>query len=611
MSFFDLAHHLAAAALALLFWFSVRSVGATLIRSWRRIEERWAAEVALGLTAYVVLGLVLGAVSAFHWQVLAVAAVLPGVGRLVVAVLGLATGRGPWGETTASRGAGLLLTVALGAALALHAVAATGPPVTYDLLVNYLAVPTEYLIQGNLGALDHNVFSGLSLPLHVLIAYTLALGEPIRTTPFVFGFAPVYGMVLLGCVVGIFWCVFRLASQLLPRSDEAPDTARIAVLLWLTMPQTLLITAMGFPDLLLTAIAMVLAVVVVSSPRDDQRLGVVGGLLAGLLVASKAQMAAFAGIAVLMLLARSRPATWPRVVVSSMLLPLVGMVRNTLAFGNPLFPHLAGDGPAADAARRLAAENVLDLTPSPVDVFAHLWRFLTLQPETGITFVALLAIFPSRARDPRFWGLAVVPVLALNAVSGSTYNVLRWTQPAIVLLLVLAATNLVRSVSRSRVIAMALVAVLVFSAVLAVTFTGRLVGFGDRLTTPPMVRARRQVPDIELRARLVQMEGRVLYVGVLHGTYGTGNGLIPTILDGRVLARWLATDDPDEMVTRLQSDGYRWLAVSQAFDSKLRAAGYWDWQTHEQAAAFGRLLSSVPVLDREGGTTVYALPSGD
>jgi hypothetical protein len=608
MSFLDLALQLAAAALALLFWLSVRSVGAALIRGWRGLEERWAAEAAVGLTTYVLLGLVLGAAHAFRWPVLAAAAVLPGLGRLVVAVLAVATGRGPWATAVGSRAAGTLLTVSLGIVLTLHAIAATGPPVTYDLLVNYLAVPTEYLLQGHLGALDHNVFSSLSLPLHILVAYTLALGEPIRTTPFAFGFAPVFGMLLLGSVLGACWCAARLASRLLPRSDEGPDAARLAALLWLTMPQTLLIMAMGFPDLLLTGIAMILAVVVVVSPRDDRGMAIAGGLLAGLLVASKAQMAPYAGMAVLILLARSRPATWPRVLVSAGLLPTVTMVRNALAFGSPLFPHLPGGGPAAAAARRLAAENVLDLTPSPVDAAHHLWRFLTLQPETGITFLALLALLPGRIRDPRIWGLAIIPVVALNAVSGSTYNVLRWTQPAIVLLLLLASANLARLVSGSRITALAVIAALACSAVLAVGFTDRLVGFTDRLTSPAMVRASRQVPDIELRARLVQLEGRVLYVGVLHGTYGAANGLIATILDGRVLARWLGADSADEMMARLRADGFRWLAVSRAFDGKMRAAGYWDWQTPEQARQLHYLLTTLPVLDREGGTTVYGLP---
>ncbi len=604
--FTRLAAFALAALLVGLFWIGLRFLGAGLARALRlEVSDRPIAATALGLLAYYLFAVLLGFGGILHWQVLAAAALIPGLARLLLAARDAPRKVTEIGDKFRSLWRNrALLSWAVAGLLVIYLIGSLMPAIHYDLMVNYLAVPKLYLINGNIDPIPYNVFSALALFLHVIFAYLLALSELVDPGPFLFGGAAAYSVFILAMLVACLReCVLlgRLASAAAGRGPL------MAGLVWLAMPQTLLLAVLKYPDFFTTYLVLLLVRLLVGSAPLRTGDGVVAGVLSGLLVAAKIHFAVFVAVAAVCLLVRlirSR-AVGPACGFAVALLGTVGIgqLRSFLAFGHPLFPFAGAANPAGQEARTLLTENAIAFDFSLVSLAEHLGRFFTLQPETGLGFVFALFVLAGKVRNPWLLAFAVVPVIAINAISGSTYNALRWVQPSLVVLLVVAAANwsaMARAGPFLRWLGGGLVAV---SAVMMVGLSGYLV-FGHLGMDEDQYLAGTLV-SYQARRNLIARPGQVLYVGELEGFYGAENGIIPTIINGRHLERYFGVDSIAEIRDRLQRDDIRWLSVNRANVGKMRDENYWSWCDQEQAALFGRFLATLEVVERYPKLTVY------
>jgi hypothetical protein len=595
-----------ALVLAAGFAAGIHLVGAWIVSRLRlEVSDRQAAHLAFGLTAYGLIGLALGAAGWLRWPLLAVLALLPAllaIRRLPAAISSIAD----TARSSISEGEPGPLTLCLLATGLVYLLAAAVPSFHYDVLVNYIGVPKDYLIQGHTGSLPHNIHSSVSFFLHIAACFLLALGEPIRTGPFLFGAAPVWGafhLIVIAATVHRGWIVVEALGA---DSRTARHAVTLAALAWLIMPQTLLLALFESAEFLVTYLVVTLTGVLLRQSRRHDILVV--ALLGGLLVACKPQTALLALAAIGWASVGSRVSRVAVALLSAGVLPAAAQLRNLVEFGGPLFPYVGGDGPAAAAARALLAENSVTLPHSPTELGTRLWDVLTLQGETGISLVLLVALAAGKVRRLRFWVIAALAFGVPIVLSSNAHNVLRWSQPGLVLLLIGAGVNLAALIAGRRAMIWAAAAFCAAGLVMAIRFTTAVVG-----PTSPPADARaflaRMIPTLETRAELMERPGRVLWMGELYGCYGASKGPIPAPQNGAAIGELIGSRDPDEIRQRLADRGFRWISLCTLHDATGPGSDYWSWLEPDQRRALGELLASLPSERPQDGVTIYDLGS--
>ncbi len=595
---------LPASALALAFVASLFTVGGWIVTRLKfETSDTRAAHLAAGVTAYAAAGVILGTIGWFRWPLLAGLATVPCLAA-TPRFIRAATER--WSRATKRLHAGLAINPVhgvLGLLTVAYVFSATVPTFHYDLLVNYLGVPKDYLIQEHLGILAHNVHSSLSMPLHVFIAFDLSLGELVSRSPFLFGSAPVWGAFHLIVIIAIGDLIRRMAKALAPDPEEAAFATVAALVLWLAMPQTLLLGVLENAEFLTTYLGLNIALLTLTARRRDDVLVI--GALAGLMIGAKPQLAIF-GFTALVLV----PATtshWKRIAAVGLAaaLPLTSQLRNLISYGSFLYPYSGGSGTAADAAQALLAENHTTLPGSLFDLAERCFRLMTLQPETGLSMLALVAIFVAPVRRYRFWILAAVATLVPLVLSGNTANTLRWSQLGLVLLFLAAGLGLANIASRIEMFRWAVAAFGIAALWLAVNFTVTTLGpIGFLMSEPEAVLAK-MIPDYEVRKDLVQRPGRVLWMGELYGFYGAKKGPIAAPQNGFSHAPLLGRGSPTEIWNRLESEGYRWICFNRRHRATGPDSAHWDWLGDAQRRSVSDLLAMLPAHQPIEGITVY------
>jgi len=592
--------------LALVFVVSMLTVGRWIVVGLRlEISDLPLASLAVGITVYTCMGMALGAASLFRWPLLAVLAVAPAIAA--VPRLTKATGN-LWSTLRTRSQAGMSfdpLAAALGLLAVIYVLAATLPSFHYDVLVNYLGVPKDYLIQGHLGRLDHNIHSSLSMPLHVFISYFLALGRLVPGSVFLFGWAPAWGAFHLIVIVSIGVLIRRFAAVLAPHPHQAAIATMTALLLWLAMPQTLLLGVLENAEFLTTFLGLCVALLAVSANRRDDILIV--GLFCGLLVAAKPQMAPFALTA--LVLTPTTGSQWKRIAAIALAatLPAAAQFRNLIVFGGFFFPYAGGSGQTAEAARALLTENAAVLPASPADLANRCWRTISLQPETGISTLALLAILLGPIRRVRFWILTVVATVIPIVLSSNTPNSLRWSQTGLVLLFLAAGVGLSR-VSRSlRSLQWATATYGLAALWLATGFTLATLGPVGFLLSGSESILETMVPDYTVRRDLMQQPGQVLWMGELYGYYGAFKGPIAAPQNGFSHQPLLGAGSADEIHDRLTAAGYLWICFNRRHRATGPESAHWKWLDPDRRQTVADLLSALPSRQPIGGVTVYDL----
>jgi len=599
---------IAAVVLAVLFWASVRAVGRVVLRlgGWRT-EDEVSAEVAFGLGGYWLCAAALGAVGWLWWPAVAAIGGLPGV-------VGLAgwLARRRRHAISAAVGDGArwqrLTWAALAAVTVVYALLACAPAVHYDLLVNYLAVPKDYLVSGSATPLPANVFSTLGFGLHALILYPLALSELVDGSVFLFGGAEVVGFANLGAMAVAGAAAVRLASRM---SDGAPGAGRAAlaaVLLWACMPQNLLVGALELPDPFVTCMALVMTATLVAAARGGGAGDALAcGVVSGLLVAAKPQAAVPAAVVGLWWLLRLRRDRSSVVFFAGALAAwLPSAIRSWVFLGSPFAPFLGGTG-RAEAVGRLLAENAVDLPSGAAAFGSRLLDLVTLYPEVGLVPLGLIGLVLARPRVPVVLAVGIVPVVVLCLASGSTHNALRWLQAPVLLLLVLAgegAAGLAQRVPVVRALPLVLAAA---SLGIGVRWVDGTVGAWRGLDAPDET-VRATVSAFDLRRRMAgSPTDRVLWIGEVQGYWGARNGTFPTVRDGAYVGRILRSEDP---VASLREQGFTALVRTRGREWMLEEQGFWrdvGPSPVEARRAVDGLLAGLPVRESSEDGVLYDL----
>ncbi len=597
---------LPASALAFVFVVSLLTVGRWIVVRLRlETSDTSAAHLAAGVTAYTAMGVLLGATESFRWPLLAGLAVAP---AFAAAPRLIRSATQKWPTLRNRRPTTLTiepLEAVLGLLAVIYVVAAAVPTFHYDLLVNYLGVPKDYLIQGNLGALAHNVHSSLSMPLHAFIAFELSLGELLSGSPFLFGWAPVWGALHLIVIAAIGDLIRRMAVALAPDAQQAAFATPAALVLWLAMPQTLLLAVLENAEFLTTYLGLNIAFLTLTATRRDDV--VVVGALSGLMIAAKPQLALFALTALVLVPTNG---SWRRKAAGIILaaaLPMTTQIRNLMVFGSFLYPYAGGTGAAAQAAQALLLENAAALPGSLTDMTRRCWRLVTLQPETGISLLALSAIFLAPVQRLRFWILTAVATLVPLALSANTPNTLRWSQLGLVLLFLAAGLGLARVASKIRTTRWVAAALGLTAIWFAVSFTVATLGPIGFLTSGPEPVLKVMIPDYGVRRDLVQRPGRVLWMGELYGFYGARKGPIAAPQNGFSHGRLLGSGTPSELKDRLTAEGYGWICFNRRHRATGPESAHWEWLGTAQRESIAELLNSLPAIQPVDGVTVYDL----
>jgi hypothetical protein len=539
--------------------------------------ETAVVDPVLGGTALFTGAIALGAVGLYRWPLLVGLILLPtplAARRWREGLSSLVAWRPGWEH----------LVIALPLGLTIAQVLA--PAVHFDLLVNYIGVARDDLLQGHLGAHPHNIHAALSLPLHVLAAFVLALGEPLNRTPFPFGVAPLWGLVVAVAVTTSLWLMDRVAA-VSAEGRAARWSAMLCGAVWLTTPQTLLLAHLQSAEFLITVMALgatVMALVVRRSPTTGDTL--VLGLLAGFLVAAKPQWAVL-GTASLMVACwqKPRPPVRPAL-VGLALAPVVSAVRATIANGHPLFPWVDHGDPAAVA---LKAENAVALVTTPAGFVDRLTELLTLQPESGLVFAVIATGLLGRRQPRNLWILGGLPLVSLVAVTGNTVNALRWVQPALPLLLLASLIGLHHRFPsrRSTAVLRGGVGVAAIAGLLlALRFTSVLDALMPQWGMSRATYLEDRVPHFQTRTE--PLPGRTLMLGEIIGYYGPAEAVFPAPQNGR----WAERATTDGSVESL------WIAPSGL--DRLRTMPTWEWLDEGGMETLRRAARSDERRDRPG-----------
>lgn len=352
-----------------------------------RARDPLALQLALGLALMLSLSHLLGWLGLFSGGAGPLVALAPtGIGLVAVArqaVRALRSGpirpTVPWPAALTLPGAALMLVAACNPPGWLWDSEAGG----FDALAYHLQLPREWLALGRLAPLEHNVYSFLPSYVEAAFAHLAAMsGAPAAPGPAggAAGLLTGDGSLLLSAQLlhaGLGLCsavlIARAALVLAGREEldrrGAKLGASLAAAAFLSVPWVIVVGSLAYNELAVTA----LFAGALLAAADDQLRPTVRGALTGLLVGvacgAKPTALFFAGIpAGLVLLGLAPARAWLPIVAGGTVAGLAALspwlIRNGVAAGNPLFPHLTDLlGTAhwtADQAERYAAATSFD-----------------------------------------------------------------------------------------------------------------------------------------------------------------------------------------------------------------------------------------------------------
>ncbi len=311
------------------------------------------------LTASHALGWV-GLTAGPHRQL--VALLLVGVGLCVyvadrVRAARMSPAPTPPGEILPPRWIALALRASFVLASAVIIVAALSPPGWlwssefggYDSLSYHLQLPQEWLRQGRLAPLDHNVYSFLPSYLEsVYLLIAALIGAPSAPTAGSHAFGLAAGIAqgaiacqLLHASVAI-WCARALTSL---ARRLAPAASALTGPLFISLPWVIVVGSLAYnemPMLLLTIGAISCSADADKAPMKHTAIGAwLVGIAAGVKPTALFFGAPVVGLTLMAFAPKSR---WPAMILVAMLVGTLSllpwMIRNSMACGNPVFPEL-------------------------------------------------------------------------------------------------------------------------------------------------------------------------------------------------------------------------------------------------------------------------------
>ncbi len=257
----------------------------------------------------------------------------------------------------------LAIITAIGVPLLL--VAACSPPGAlwgsefggYDVLEYHLQLPQEWLVNGRLAPLHHNVFSYLPSYLEAgfmhIGAMTFAPQVPARGSVGA-GLLAGDGDRLIACQMlhALFTLVAAWLTSRLSHRVAGPRAAPIAFGLVLLTPWAIVTGSMAYNEMALLAMLSGALIVAMETGIAPWRRALLTGLLCGIAASIKPTGLLFVGVpAGVVLLGLARPREWAWMVLAGSAAGVGAMfpwlLRNYVESGNPVFPFGAGLFPNA------------------------------------------------------------------------------------------------------------------------------------------------------------------------------------------------------------------------------------------------------------------------
>lgn len=352
-------------ALAALYLAGAIGLGALAVPFFRASPERFTLQAGAGLALQMILDHVLGQLGLLHGRAgLVITWCVTGVGLAMLARLAWAWHHRPRLQQTSLLGSAALSLLALPAAAVL-AVAACSPPGWlwgsefggYDALSYHLQLPQEWLEQGRVTPLTHNVYS--YLPSLVEVAF-LRLGV-MSGAPGPAAEGHAWGLLagdgwrtiacqLLHAQLALLaaWAVARLTRRLLEEheSPRARAGGILAGALVLATPWTAVVGSLAYNEMAVVFFLAVALIAAFDPSLSAGRKGLLAGLLVGAACGAKPTAIMLAAPAVALVLAvRVPPRAWGALLACGLLAGGAAvapwLLRNALAGGNPIFPAAA------------------------------------------------------------------------------------------------------------------------------------------------------------------------------------------------------------------------------------------------------------------------------
>jgi len=549
--------------------------------------------------------------------------------------------------------------------VALTLVAASTPPGWlwdsefggYDVLSYHLMLPQEWLQEGRLRPLGHNVYSWLPSYLEAAFLHlALLLSAPARPGGLAAGggealLAAQYLHAAFGVLTGIFTA--RLVRRLLLDRDTSPvwaDRAGAAAALFvLATPWTVVVGSMAYNELGVTALAAAALLACVDARLGPARRGALAALLVGIACGVKPTALLFvAPPAALLLAGTVPPRRWWRVALAGVLVGLLTLapwlVRNAVHGGNPVFPQLTDlfgtahwapeaveryrgahsfDGTTLDRLRLLFASDP-GARPGAPDV-ERLRGFAN--PQWAAFLPAVLAALGVCSAFARVRWAAVLLGAGLAAQLLAwlflTHLQSRFLVPALpvgAVLLGLAIAAPGGAKARTGVLVLALGASAVQVGVSVVNFAGQRGGQptsalvqglpilrGDTMPDDPHGRA---TPMSFLNATLIGPGDRVLLIGDAAPLYYQADVAYATAYDPSPLSDAMAAgDDPADWARALAGAGYTHALIDFGEVARLHRSGFSDPRlSPEAAAALAGVLDPIAAWDG-GRVAVFRIPN--
>ncbi|MCP2732474.1 ArnT family glycosyltransferase, partial [Limnofasciculus baicalensis] len=327
-----------------------------------------ALEAALGLAAMLTMSHLLGQVGLLHGivgLVVSLAIAVAGIGRGVVDGVRWRkerANRAVVGRPTAFE---TLAKIACGIPLGVTLFAIVNPPGVlwgsefggYDALSYHLQLPQEWLANGRLAPVEHNVYSFLPGYMEAAFLHIAAMSNAPTSSAFPHGPMGLLagdGWRVIACqalhagvMVLASWLCGVLGSRAAMARGASEERARAAgwcaALLVLFTPWSIVVGTLAYNEMALVAMIAGAMIVAVDGELSPVRRGVLSGVLIGAACGAKPTALLFAGVPTgLVLLGMMPLRQWWRAAVfgasAGLIMLLPWMVRNCMACGNPLFP---------------------------------------------------------------------------------------------------------------------------------------------------------------------------------------------------------------------------------------------------------------------------------
>ncbi len=647
---------------AAIYLIAAHGLGRLLTPIWSGARDRAACQFACGLAVMLSLSHLMGVMGLLSpAPALALCAI--GVALTVRQVLGPPSVPSGQPLRTVSTMASWVWLAAVPAAAVVVAAMAVPPGVLwssefggFDVLSYHLQLPQEWIANGRIWPVEHNVYSYLPGYMESAYAHVAVMSFPPTGEALVGdgGWRLTSAKALhVGMWGSAAWLTARAATAWLVRagcdSRDASHAGAVGGVLVAATPWTVVVGSMAYNEMAVIALGAGAVLIAAESDVKPRRRGVIAGLLIGVAAGAKPSAALMlAPIAGAALLGLAPYKHWRALIIGGMVAGaaavLPWLVRNAVATGNPVFPfatgvfgtgHWTAEQASRWASGHHASGSLLEhlrllvgadpSAPTSAPTIERHRGFSNPQwgaaPWAGLVAVALLWL----AKPTRRFGLMLTlgSAGALGVWLLLTHHQSRFLLPMALPIAMAAGLLCGMAASLGGVARMALG----IGAVIGLVLSGQtwklwsnegggapaqLLGNGSMFFTGELFTPedRAELPIGFVRLFADELGGKVYLLGESTPLYWPGGSVYHTTWDDGPMAGAMrrAPDDPDAWTSALRDAGIGAVMVSRGELARLGSSG---WLAPElNAANVAELMARCRVIRSwpGRGMTLLAVP---